>query len=342
MLRAGVSVAISSDILRGFVAVLGERGVTLAELLREAKVDGQLLSRGSRELSVGDAVSLIAAGYRLSRDPALALRVGSQAPLQSLGTLGALVAYCPTLRCCIGEAATYLHLVLPMAALRLIEEQDQARLVLELPFADPHILRTTTELSLTFAVRIGRRFYASCEGPTEVAIGYPTPHYAQAYSDVLGCPVRFDAKQTEIVLPAIHLDEPQLFVDDSLYRLFKRRADDLITHGRTNLLLQERVRHALRHQLDLHEVTPKAVARQLGMTVRRLRYCLAEEGRTLVGLIDEARRETSLKEIGDMSIKGVADRVGFSQVSAFQRAFKRWTGTTPARYRMQQAGARSR
>jgi AraC-like DNA-binding protein len=333
-------VAISSDILRGFAAVLGAQGIARRTLLTRAGVDERLLQNIAGQVSVADATSVIAAAYRLSRDPALGLRVGAHAPLHSLGMLGAVVAYCPTLRSCISETTTYLHLVLPMANLRLIEEHQTARLVFELPFAEPQMLRITTELALSFAIRIGRRFYPSGEGPSEVAVCYRSPPYAQAYSDVLRCPVRFEAKQTEIVLPAAHLDEPQLFQDDALFRLFKRRADDLTSQGRTNLLLQERVRHVLRHQLALHQITPKAIAQRLGVTVRRLRYCLAEEGHTLMGLIDEARRETSLKEIRDMPIKGVADRVGFSQVSAFQRAFKRWTGTTPARYRMQLTSGR--
>jgi AraC-like DNA-binding protein len=258
--------------------------------------------------------------------------------------LGELLGHCPTVRSSIAEASNYAHLVLPMAGLHLTESDagDEARLVLELPFTEPRMLRTTTELALGFAVRVGRRYAPLAEGPSEVAVAYPRPRHGHAYSELLRCPVRFDAARTQIVFPAARLDEPQLFLDDGLFCLLKVRADQQLAHTRTNLQMHERVRHVLRHQVDLSHVTPGAVARRLGVTPRRLRCCLALEGHSLQELVDETRREISLREILDSPIKGLADRVGFSQVGTFFRAFKRWTGTTPGRYRSQAATARLR
>ena len=116
--------AISTDILRGFAAILAERGVNSQALLRAAGVDETLLAGSSREVSVDVAVRVVSTAYALSRDATLALRVSTRAPLQSLGVLGELIGHCPTVRSCIAEASNYAHLVLPMAGLHLSESED--------------------------------------------------------------------------------------------------------------------------------------------------------------------------------------------------------------------------
>jgi AraC-like DNA-binding protein len=328
---------VSTNLLRGFAAILREQGVPTPALLRDAELDPQLLDRAQAVTPLDEAVRVIRSCYRLSGDPALALRVGAQAPIQTLGILGELAVHCPTLRACLTETEAYLPLALPLCRFRLVEEGNLARFVFEPPFADPAAFRFTTELWLSFAVRIGRHFASRRDNPIEVSVRHQRPRYAEAYPEIFGCTVHFGAQRNEIVFPAALLDAPQTFVDDTLFRLLKRRADDLLVQERARDLLHERVRHVLRHEVDLGSVSPIHIARRLGVSPRSLRRRLGDEGHSLSALTDEVRRELSLSELlnPEVPIKRIADRVGFSEVSAFHRAFKRWTGVTPARYRAQ-------
>jgi AraC-like DNA-binding protein len=328
---------VSTNILRGFAAILRERGIATPTLLRDAEVDERLLERGQPGTPLEMAVRVIQAAYRLSRDPALALHVGSDAPIQTLGMVGELAVHCPTLRACLSEVEAYLPLAVSMCRFHLFEEGALSHLVFEPPFADPMAFRFTTELTLAFALRIGRHFSSSGETPTEVCLRHSMPRYVDAYREVFRCPLRFDAERNEIVFPSSLLDTPQPFLDDTLFRLLKRRADDLMVQERARDMLHERVRHVLRHEVDLSSVNPGHIARRLGVSPRSLRRRLGDEGHSLSALTDEVRRELSLSELlnPEVPIKRIADRVGFSEVSAFHRAFKRWTGVTPARYRAQ-------
>jgi AraC-like DNA-binding protein len=149
--------------------------------------------------------------------------------------------------------------------------------------------------------------------------------------------VRFGAPRNELVFARSLLDVPQPFTDEPLWRLLKGRAEEMLVQEQAREHLHERVKQVLHHEADLSSVHPVGIARRLGMSPRSLRRRLSDEGHSLSALVDEVRREVALSELGnpEMPIKRIADRVGFSEVSAFHRAFKRWTGLTPARYRAQ-------
>jgi AraC-like DNA-binding protein len=328
---------ISTSVLRGLVALLRDHGIDTKTLLLDAGADEQLLERAQHSVDLDTAGRVIETCYRVGRDPSLALRLGAYGPLQTLGVMGELIVHCATLRASLAEAQTYLPLVLPMGRFRLLEEGERAHFAFEPPFADSFSFRFTTELALAFVVRIARHFVSTRQSPFEVRLRYAAPRHEAAYRETFGCPVKFDAPRNEIVFARALLDAPQPFPDEPLWRLLKRRADDLLVQERARELLHERVRHVLRHEVDLSSVNPSTIARRLGVSPRSLRRRLGDEGHSLSALVDEVRRELSMSELlnPEMPIKRIADRVGFSEVSAFHRAFKRWTGVTPARYRAQ-------
>lgn len=327
---------VSINVLRGFVSVLRGFSIDMERILREAAIDLGLLEGTQGAVDLGVAERMLRAAYGLTTDPGLGLHLGAKAPLQSLGMLGEVLTHSPTLRSAIGELNAYMPLVMPMSRFRLIEEGDRAYLIYEVPFSSSRAARLCTEMAFGFALRIGRQLVQNA-ALVEARFCYPAPPYAERYGQVFECPVRFDAVRSEIVFPRALLDVPQPFVDEALWRLLKRRADEMLSQERARELLHERVKQVLRHEVDLGSVNPGNIARRLGVSPRSLRRRLGDEGHSLSALADEVRRELALSELSnpEVPIKHIADRVGFSEVSAFHRAFKRWTGVTPARYRAQ-------
>jgi AraC-like DNA-binding protein len=323
-------------VLRGLATALRDRSVDPDQLLREADLAGDLLDRTKSSVDVPTIDRLMRVVFERVGDPGLGLFLGDKAPMQSLGMLGEVLTHSPTLRAAITELPNYLQLVQPTSRFRLLEEGERAYLIYEPPFSDLGAARFCTELAFAFAVRIARQLTPG-HGPVEVRLRHSAPRYADRYTTVLGCPVRFDAPRSEIVLSRATLDTPQPFVDEALWRVLKRRADELLVQERARELLHERVKQVLRHEVDLGSVNPSNIARRLGVSPRSLRRRLGDEGHSLSALADEVRRELALSELSnpEVPIKRIADRVGFSEVSAFHRAFKRWTGVTPARYRAQ-------
>jgi AraC-like DNA-binding protein len=102
------------------------------------------------------------------------------------------------------------------------------------------------------------------------------------------------------------------------------------THGHSERLREYLLAHAAPAQLDM-----ETVARKFGMSVRSFRRRLSEEGVTYGVLVDEALVILAKRLLDDphKSIQDAAYGIGFSEASAFHRAFKRWTGMTPKQYR---------
>ena len=97
----------------------------------------------------------------------------------------------------------------------------------------------------------------------------------------------------------------------------------------------ERLRDYLVSNATARRPQMTAVARSLGISVRSLRRRLDEEGVSYTSLLNEARATLAKRMLDDprRSIYETAYAMGFSDPSAFHRAFKRWTGMTPTQYR---------
>ena len=99
--------------------------------------------------------------------------------------------------------------------------------------------------------------------------------------------------------------------------------------------LSVRVSHLISAQLARGRVGVEAVASQLHMSRYTLHKKLKREGLTFAHLLEDVRRTQALTYMQDKTkpLVEIAEQLGFSELSAFSRAFKRWMGTSPAEYR---------
>jgi AraC-like DNA-binding protein len=97
----------------------------------------------------------------------------------------------------------------------------------------------------------------------------------------------------------------------------------------------DRVRAAIRDRLHESMPTVAVVARAIGLSARTLQRRLAEEGQSFAGLVDALRADLARRHVKDaiLGVGEIAGRLGYAETTAFLRAFKRWTGTTPKRLR---------
>jgi AraC-like DNA-binding protein len=170
----------------------------------------------------------------------------------------------------------------------------------------------------------------------EVALAYGAPLHADAYAVLFpGAQVSFDAAHTHLVFDASYLEQPLRRDEEALRALLQRAVRLMVQPYRHDRLLVERARAWLR--LHPREADTARLATALHVSTRTLQRHLAAAGVSVQTLKDQVRRDLAQEYLQRTRwpIKRVAARVGFDNEKSFIRAFKHWTGLTPAGWRRQ-------
>jgi AraC-like DNA-binding protein len=202
--------------------------------------------------------------------------------------------------------------------------------------------RQSAEFIVASWVRAGRVITGVEWRPTEVRFAHPPPLTPREHREFFGAPVLFAAGENAIEFDQALMDLPCVRADPALADVLDRFAGDRLNRIPPGTSLAARVRALLAIELPGGEPTAHQCARQLRMSVRTLNRQLAAEQTTFRDLADRLRHELAAQYLTgrDLAVAEVAFLLGFSELSSFHRAFKRWTGTTPARFRQQQRASR--
>jgi AraC-like DNA-binding protein len=241
---------------------------------------------------------------------------------------------CPTMREAIAQFVDHAALIYEDARWHLVERDDRAAFVYDHPALDGRIAAIDAEFCLAFVVGVGRHFSGRDASPRAVCFRHPPPGHTSEIERVFRCQVVFDQPRNEIVFKRAILDKPQLLRDEPVAQLLRQRADALLAERQSDARLKRRIIDLVKYRPDLASVDAETVARQLGVGPRTLRRRLASLEVSLFELVEQARCDVAREALSGVTpIKEIAARLGFSEPSAFYRAFKRWTGTTPGEYR---------
>ncbi len=170
----------------------------------------------------------------------------------------------------------------------------------------------------------------------EAQFPFPAPPYAEVFPILFAPTVAFGARRAELRFDARYLALPLRRDETALSLMLQRALPLTVLQYRRDRLLVQRVRQALAaHPLQTHSA--EALATLLAVSPRTLHRQLKDEGATLQGLKDEVRRAraTELLLRTTRPIKQVAGAAGFLNEKSFIRAFRGWTGQSPAEFRQQ-------
>jgi AraC-like DNA-binding protein len=271
----------------------------------------------------------------------LGLLVGQRATMSSLGTVGFLMQSAPTVGDALSALSRHLAVHDRGAVVNLRQDGKFAALSYRILVRDVQ----ASEQIYTVAAMVANGMMRAMCGVEwrahEVWLPF-RPRETLLYRQAFEAPVRFDSENCSMVFATRVLARPLRSADALLHRMMAERIREIETRTRGDLL--DRARDHLAAMILLPNCTREILAHRLALSRRTLTRRLAEYGVTFQQLRDAACRDAAYELLAntDKSANDVAGVLGYSDASAFTRAFQRWSGTTPSSWRASQAGRRAR
>jgi AraC-like DNA-binding protein len=170
--------------------------------------------------------------------------------------------------------------------------------------------------------------------PVNVRFKHRAPREVAAHRAHFSCPIEFAAGEDGVLLPRGCQELVPRRSEPALFQYLLEQAEARLARLRCEPTLVERLKTQILAELVAGTVALPHIARRLGMSERTLRRRLEQENRSFRTLVDEARQcraEQLLR--ANRSVTEVAHELGFSESSAFSRAFRRWRGQPPQQFR---------
>jgi AraC-like DNA-binding protein len=317
---------IAATIVAPVLGALEAAGVDLRAL--DAHVDaGDELVGGSRADRWLDA-----AAKRLG-DPALGLTIARRIPIGGLGLIDYALITSATLRAALDRVARHYGVATQRVKLELVERGEQGVLVFE---RQPGISHSRHWIEFSFAILTerARQTLGRDVSPVLVSFRHDPPERVDAHAAFFGTEVRFSAPEDCLGFARDLLDEPLRTAAASLAELLDAKLPTIPpppeAPGAPDGFL-ERVREVIVELIAERDASLESAAARLHTSTRTLQRELSRRGTSHKDLLDSVRRERAqaLLAEGTMTVAEVAARLAYSEPSAFFRAFRRWTGTSP-------------
>jgi AraC-like DNA-binding protein len=336
-IMSGAALTVAASVLHPFGAVLLDEGVALGPLLRQARISRKDYDAPDARITGTSLGVFLRAAERATHHPALDLAAAKRYDLARFQLLEYM-------------AASSSNVIEGLFALVRSQElfSDTRHFQLE-PHGHDLLLRFTRSASDTphclvdfvvgaislGTIRAFKSWSRRANGGGWAWFEYPEPAGAAAHREFFRDRVRFGAQANGILIPQalLHLSlaRPNPQVQDVLEP--KVRAQ--IRGARSARSLTDQVRTFLTDALVEGELGLSAAASRLHMSPSTLKRRLADEGVTYRDVLSGLRKNLALQHLGqpELSVGEVAHRLGYEDVTAFHKAFKRWTDETPSEYR---------
>jgi len=325
-------VAVTSTL--AMVRAAAARGFPTADLVARVSLTPEILEDPDARIPGDAALQLWQALIERTGDPALQLAAPTQLPFGAYRVIDYLVGASATVGEGVLRFAQFFRLIADAISLTVEEEPDGQRLCLKTVGggAVPSVYVDYVFAALVGRIRMRIRPELQLRG---VELRRPPPADPRPYEACFRAPVRFSAELDRLCFTAAEWAAPIAGADEALARVLEEHARVLearLPEAATDFISE--VRSSIVATLP-DSADEDHVARALHMSTRTLQRNLSGAGTTFRTVLDDVRSGLAESYLADgrVSIPEVAFLLGFSEQSSFHRAFLRWTGSSPGRWR---------
>ena len=304
-------------------------------LLRTVGLDDDAIDDPSLRIPYADVMILAEHAAKMTSDPAFGLHVGERLDMREYGVIGDSIVTSATLGEALRSLVRYLPIWTNVGAFSLEVEGRVAHFQWE--FSDRSLPepRHDCEMTLATLIRFNNSSVASHCQPREVWFQHAKPQDTTEHARIFRAPVRFGMPTNALLLDKCLLDIPLRTADPDAHTVITQAAEQLLAKAGGEASFSQCVLTFIRRELSGGKFNLEAAARYLGVSRRTLQRRLDQESCSYRQLAQQARRDLSQYLLCGThgTATETAYALGYSEPSAFQRAFHKWHGMPPGAYR---------
>lgn len=307
-------------------------GYDAREALEIAAIPAELVSADAARVTEAQAARLVQALWDISDDEL----VGAGPKPVPRGTFRMMtlgLIHSPTLGDALRRLAEFVGIGMGFEV-GLVEIEGGARLVLG-GRAHPHLSQPVAAIFLAVVHRFAGWLIGEHIELSSIRLPGPGPAESAEYQSVYGVAPEFGAETAALTFDERYLRSAVVQSEDTLRELIRESPSALLFRQHYRSSAASRVRRILEHSSTPGAVSLQTAAKLLTVSTPHLRRLLHDEGTSFRRLKEDVLRDEAVASLvgGRETVDALSERLGFSEPSAFRRAFRRWTGSPPSSYR---------
>ena len=319
--------------LSGLLQYIKDQGIPVADLLAGTSLVEADFAEKHRRVDGQTYFHLFEQAVALTADPLLGLKVGSRVKPGNYGVIGYVVMACRTFGEVLLRSGRYQKLVgdIGYSEIVFVGEEAEVRWIANYDAVPPSVVEEHMASIVTYA----RWLAGQDKKPSQIGFQHAAQGHRDVYEAVFQCDVVFEQDHTVVRFPLAFTDIVLPQFDMDLCNLLDRKAQTELEALEAESEFVGAIKKIIRNGLPDGVPTLESVSVALAKSEKTLQRELGHFDTNFKALLDNTRRELALGYISNQAIElnELAFLLGFSEQSAFQRAFKRWTGTTPGKFR---------
>lgn len=330
---------IATSLLVDFIAYLGRVGIDAETVCREARLEPHWLSEPHSRVPASAMQRLWATGQQLTGDADLGLHSAESYNPGALSIVGYVILSCRSAAEALEKLVRYAPLLNEGLQVRVVHDQGRTHCrfgpVENLDSFLHHAPRQAMETLAAGIVLTLKRLAVHPPEPLEARFRHTAPDQLAEHHRLLGARLAFGQRENEVVYESSALETGLLSADPGLLAVFEADARNRLAQLKTHGAISARVQTILAGRLRGEVPSLADIASELAMSERSVQRSLSEESTSYREIVDEVRKGLALSHLATpgTTATDVAFLLGFSEPSAFTRAFRRWTGSSPTEFR---------
>ena len=322
--------------VRQLADALAKQGYPVGQLLTQAGISERALQGKDARLPFTKNAAFFELAAEATDNSNLGLEFAQSRDTRDAGLLGYVGLNSPTVKDALKNLSRYRHVMSDALEINVDELEKRGTVHWWRRGLAPARCRQYMEFGTTNIIRGLREVTKRRLKPVRVTFAHPRNARIKEFEQFFGCPVEFGRRTNLIELSQTDLSVPIINADKRLLDVLRTYcAEVLAKHRQQPPSLIETVERPIVDRLSNAEARIDIVAKELGMSSRSLSRALAKLGTSFHAIVEALRKDLALKylEQSDLTLKEITFLLGYTDISSFNHAFKRWTGKTPKQVR---------